>query len=132
MALIKCKECGKEVSNKAVHCPNCGAPIMALEERVNIRFPVTKGLVTQCRVCEKSTNKVIAKGKQGETVTFPCKEPMEIYVVVTGCFGKPETTVYPGDKYDVGFRGFWKIYLSKVDMFSGGPITANSTNGWNF
>jgi ribosomal protein L37E len=27
MALIKCKECGKEVSNKAESCPNCGFPI---------------------------------------------------------------------------------------------------------
>lgn len=25
MALVKCKECGKEVSNKASKCPNCGA-----------------------------------------------------------------------------------------------------------
>ena len=27
MALIKCKECGKEVSDKAKTCPNCGCPI---------------------------------------------------------------------------------------------------------
>jgi len=27
MALIKCGECGKEVSDKAVSCPGCGAPI---------------------------------------------------------------------------------------------------------
>lgn len=27
MALIKCTECGKEVSDKASTCPNCGAPI---------------------------------------------------------------------------------------------------------
>jgi hypothetical protein len=27
MALIKCKECGLEVSNKAKNCPKCGAPI---------------------------------------------------------------------------------------------------------
>lgn len=29
MALIKCTECGKEVSDKAAACPNCGAPINA-------------------------------------------------------------------------------------------------------
>lgn len=28
MALIKCSECGKEVSDKASACPNCGAPII--------------------------------------------------------------------------------------------------------
>lgn len=27
MALIKCPECGKEISNQAKNCPNCGCPI---------------------------------------------------------------------------------------------------------
>lgn len=27
MALIKCPECGKEISDKASNCPNCGCPI---------------------------------------------------------------------------------------------------------
>ena len=26
MALVKCEECGKEISTKAKKCPNCGAP----------------------------------------------------------------------------------------------------------
>jgi zinc-ribbon domain len=29
MALIKCAECGKEVSDKAVSCPACGNPLAA-------------------------------------------------------------------------------------------------------
>jgi DNA-directed RNA polymerase subunit RPC12/RpoP len=29
MALIKCAECGREVSDKAAACPGCGAPIAA-------------------------------------------------------------------------------------------------------
>lgn len=27
MALIKCSECGKEISNEAIGCPFCGKPI---------------------------------------------------------------------------------------------------------
>ena len=27
MALILCSECGKEFSDKAVSCPNCGCPV---------------------------------------------------------------------------------------------------------
>lgn len=27
MALIKCTECGKDVSDKAAACPGCGAPL---------------------------------------------------------------------------------------------------------
>ena len=30
MALIKCTECGHEVSDKASMCPNCGCPIESL------------------------------------------------------------------------------------------------------
>ena len=26
MSLVKCAECGKEVSDRAVSCPNCGLP----------------------------------------------------------------------------------------------------------
>lgn len=29
MALIKCPECGKEISDQATSCPNCGIPINA-------------------------------------------------------------------------------------------------------
>ena len=32
-----------------------------------------------------------------------------------GCFGKPKDIMSPGDRYKVGFRGFGKIYLAKVD-----------------
>ena len=29
MSLIKCKECGKEISDLAANCPHCGAPLKA-------------------------------------------------------------------------------------------------------
>lgn len=29
MALITCPECGKEISDKATTCPNCGMPLVA-------------------------------------------------------------------------------------------------------
>ena len=42
MALIKCPECGKEVSDKALSCPKCGCPINVIvteteQERINVR-----------------------------------------------------------------------------------------------
>lgn len=121
MALIKCPECGKEISDKAKVCPNCGIPMAVKNENVMIRFPICKGqlLNNKCYVYDKKTNKVIACGNQGETVSFVCNKPTKIYVVVKGSFGKPEVTVLPGDKFDVGYRGFGKIYLSKVDVISG-------------
>ena len=40
MALIQCGECGKEVSDKAVSCPGCGAPISEPRVREEIRKEV--------------------------------------------------------------------------------------------
>ena len=42
MALIKCPECGYEVSDKAISCPKCGYPINKVEieteeQRVSVR-----------------------------------------------------------------------------------------------
>ena len=34
MALIKCPECGKEISDKAGKCPHCGYPIEGIENNV--------------------------------------------------------------------------------------------------
>ena len=36
MALIRCPECGKEISNKAEACPNCGYPIESLGKAKHI------------------------------------------------------------------------------------------------
>ena len=35
MAMIKCTECGKEMSDKAPVCPNCGCPIEEIMTRLN-------------------------------------------------------------------------------------------------
>ena len=35
MALIKCPECGKEVSDKAKACPNCGYPIASTQDEMD-------------------------------------------------------------------------------------------------
>lgn len=128
MAMIKCPECGKEVSDKALQCPNCGVPIAAQAKDVMIRFPIWQGqlLNNKCYVYAKSDNSVIAEARQGETVTFECEEPIEIYVVVKGSFGKPEVIVKPGDRYNVGYRGFGKIYLEKVDNLSGSASKGGS------
>lgn len=32
MALVKCTECGKELSDKATTCPNCGCPLGEIQE----------------------------------------------------------------------------------------------------
>ncbi|MGN1370675.1 MAG: zinc ribbon domain-containing protein [Candidatus Coprovivens sp.] len=36
MALIKCRECGKEISDKATTCPNCGIKIHPIKNIIKI------------------------------------------------------------------------------------------------
>lgn len=60
--------------------------------------------------------RVIAECRQGETATFDLSEPAEIQVKVSGAFGKPTIWAEPGDRFEVGFRGFAKVYIAKVDI----------------
>lgn len=57
MALIKCEDCGRDVSDRAPVCPNCGAPIAAAHSigptEVSLRgdhFVGTKPLLTRLAV----------------------------------------------------------------------------------
>jgi len=47
MALIKCNECGKEISDKATNCLNCGCPVDAIKnenvEEISKKFVKHKG-----------------------------------------------------------------------------------------
>jgi uncharacterized membrane protein YvbJ len=40
MALIKCSECGHEVSDEALSCPNCGHPLKSINQ-ITQQSPVT-------------------------------------------------------------------------------------------
>lgn len=43
MALIKCPECGKEISSSAVSCPNCGRPMASLKQDLPKKKEKKKG-----------------------------------------------------------------------------------------
>lgn len=44
MAIFKCKDCGKEVSDKAVACPGCGSLKLLLSGRRERSSPQDHGL----------------------------------------------------------------------------------------
>ena len=73
MALIKCPECGKEISDKATACPNCGMPLRR-EDRGTYDIIITrekqKFLVNpKIKVTVDTTNKYILE-KNG-SITIP-------------------------------------------------------------
>lgn len=119
MAMIKCAECGAEVSDKAQACVKCGNPVASAPKTVIIKFPVVQGQLLNTKCFVYANGREIAQCRQGETVSIPCTSPMVIKVAVKGSFGKPEISVRPGDKCNVGYRGFGKLYIEKVDAIVG-------------
>jgi len=54
MALIKCPDCGKEVSGSAPACPNCGRPLTRIIGKHFVQDDDVKGnAVTHCAFCGK-------------------------------------------------------------------------------
>ena len=88
-----------------------------IDKTVKINFPVWEGQMffNKCFVYNNETGALIATCQQGETASFSLQKDTEIMIKMQGCFGKPKDIMSPGDRYKVGFRGFGKIYLAKVD-----------------
>ena len=45
MALISCKECGKDISDKALTCPHCGAPTKYAQQKEDDNFQWFQGFM---------------------------------------------------------------------------------------
>jgi len=69
MALIKCSECGKEISSDAVSCPHCGKPSSVLH------CPICKST----NVKKKDTSTMLWQGLGNIMMAGPFARPMKIY-----------------------------------------------------
>ena len=73
MALIKCEECGKEVSEKAVSCPNCGNPIAKEESKVII-YGLSQNMLIGGTLKIYANGEFIGEVKKGQNLEFPIEE----------------------------------------------------------
>ena len=114
MALIKCSECGKEISDKAKVCPNCGNP---LEENViKVFFEKPKNLVVRSKCFLYDENEeLLWSGQMEETAAIKTDSPLTIMAKVNGFFGKPTIQANPGDLFIVGSNALGKIQFRKTD-----------------
>lgn len=124
MALIRCPECGKEVSSTAESCIHCGFQLKEKPlEPVMVNVPSLSGF-QRTFVVEYNGSEV--SGKSGTTVEFSIKQPTTIRVTLKGYFGHPTLDVRPGDKVQVSIGGMGNISLAKVSMLTGN----SNTHGW--
>lgn len=133
MALIKCSECQKEVSDKAYTCPNCGCPIATKvgDGTVKIKLPRTEqmadgwvGLFSSKDARIIANGKTIWNGKHGETANFKIEKATSITIDL-GTWGNPVNgTIEPNKKYeliqDYGFHMKATFRLSEVDTIDSG------------
>jgi hypothetical protein len=108
MALIKCGECGREVSSNAEACPHCGNPIGAAERTAGTYCP-------HCRVHVTPAVTSVGGGtcSFGKRETWKCPQCFRV-LHRSGCF---VATVAYGDEdlIEVRFlRAFRDTVLSKT------------------
>lgn len=107
MALIKCPECGVEVSDHAANCIHCGYPINKPVSYATIRFEQTYAIRYTCTVICNGKEYTC---KQGESVEIPLDSPSSVQIKISGGNGSCSGTISPNGRYHVtnggGFFGF--------------------------
>ena len=84
MALIKCPECGKDVSDRAESCPNCGCPVESSGGKVRIMLPVFRRYENQ-KVTIIYNGKILWKGVAGD-VAEVCLERNSYLTIIYHSF----------------------------------------------
>ncbi len=83
MALIKCPECGQEVSDKAIQCPRCAYPIAELRTDgvVRIKMSIISQTVSQKQKVSVYTNgSVIWEGYSGQIAEIHFDKPTPVKI----------------------------------------------------
>lgn len=91
MALIKCPECGKEISDKAEKCIHCGCPIMTNfeqeeEGKVIVQNSHDSIALLAKYIIKDESGDVIAKLKANDSLEVPIHCNSRFYIRLTGGF----------------------------------------------
>ncbi len=128
MALIKCPECGQEVSDRAVQCPRCAYPIAEMKTAgiVRIKMTVISQTVTaRQKVTVFSGDHILWEGQTGQIAEIKIDEPTYVRIkyhtglTTWGAECSGEIDPNKGKKYAIQpMRGMFKagMTLQRVDM----------------
>lgn len=128
MALIKCPECGKEVSSKAQVCINCGYPLSEIPTSGVVRIKMPNNIVegwaglfsSRRATVLNAKGETLWEGQHGENANFTIEEPTQITIQLGGWANDVEGTVHPKKKYalvqDMGIHMLATFRLTEVDV----------------
>ena len=108
MALIVCEECGKEYSNKAIACPNCGCP-NDIEQAKSMVAIKTKEETSLDKVSPEDVMNHLKYAKELETTLYALKTAhvrIEQKIRTLGC----RANITPPDDIEYNFS-FWMIFF---------------------
>lgn len=112
MALITCPECGKQISDKAKVCINCGNPI-AFDKNVRITFEklsngLPGGILTFSGTVYDDQDKKLYSGSLSN-IQFEIKQNTKISIIVDGMQKRAQVNLHrmvePGKKYIIKRTG---------------------------
>lgn len=129
MALIKCPECGQEVSDKANVCPRCAFPISTLRTDGPVMIRIDNGLAGTVSIIEVETGLSLWTGRSGGVAEFNIKKPT--LVCASWGLGKNKVNkdkncqivVEAGKKYELAWTQSAfsnSIILRRVDVIDSG------------
>ena len=131
MALIKCPECGKEISDKSKACIHCGYPLdyvappskLPKEEMVTVHVHRERKFTGSMLISLILVNGVqMGSVRNGETCTFLIKPGLSVFTVKSGkqaiWEGGSEATkqilVKPGNDLYISFSSGWSINFNSI------------------
>lgn len=129
MALIKCPECGRKVSDKAKTCPDCGYPIAANNSSGTVTIKIANGIAGTVKIFNVgSHDELLWQGKAGQVATFDIEK--ETIIDITwglnhnpSLFSERATKVKGNEKYELAWqKGFMvqSLVINRVDVIDAG------------
>lgn len=120
MALIKCTECGKEFSDKASNCPNCGCPI----EDVKAAIDQKEKEKEQKKVAKESKPKKEIKPEQKKKIAIISVVSV-IVLAIALSLGWYYGIIVPRDKAFSAYSDAVAIYNEKIDGYNTAVLNYN-------
>ena len=121
MALIKCSECGREVSDKAISCPACGNPIKEPESKL-----IIYGVQMHALIGKKSKvyldGEFVGEVKKFERIEIPIKNDCILTAKCDGIKAKNSCVIKAGEVTKIQlyfqFGTIGGFYIQKIDSMT--------------
>ena len=120
MALIKCMECGREISDKAEKCIHCGCPIKPQIKQGKAVFKNSDdfiGLFGKYTIKDKNGN-IVVKLKANDHFEINIKSDTTFYIHYSGAFSSYKETFAPANsvsRFSIGLSGSGSsFYVTKI------------------